>query len=127
MPQEIDMTKMLILSLKEWWSEETDSRRVSAVILQVGDFTCVEPDLLSHSFAQQRSSVPFLQDAELIIHSVPFVAHCSRCDQDYRPDSSLQYACPVCQAPLHNIRSGRELKIERVEWADEIGQPQIYN
>ena len=120
MPHEVDMTKVLILSLKEWWAEEPDSRRVSTVILQVGDFTCVEPDLLSRSFAQQRSSVPFLENAELVIHPVPFVAHCGTCDQDYRPDLGLQYACPVCQSPLHEIRSGRELKIERVEWTDEI-------
>ena len=120
MPHEVDMTKALILSLKEWWAEAQEARQVRAVILQVGDFTCVEPDLLTRSFAQQRLSVPFLQDAELVIHPIPFVAHCRACVQDYRPDLGLHYACPTCQAPLHDIRSGRELKIERVEWIDDL-------
>jgi hydrogenase nickel incorporation protein HypA/HybF len=120
MPHEVDMTKVLIMSLKAWWAEESNQQPVRSVILQVGDFTCVEPDLLVSSFAQQRLSVPFLQQAKLVIRQVPFVAYCRFCSQDYRPDLGLHYACPTCHAPLHDIRSGRELKIERVEWALEI-------
>jgi hydrogenase nickel incorporation protein HypA/HybF len=110
------MTKALIISLKAWWAEERPPGPIRTVILQVGEFTCVEPDLLLSSFARQQREVSFLKEAELIIRNIPFVAHCRTCMQDYRPDLGLQYACPTCKAALHEIRSGRELKIERVEW-----------
>jgi len=117
MPHEVDMTRALILSLTEWWRQQTDPRPVARVVLAVGQFTCVEPDLLRTSFARQRVGT-FLEGAELAIKDVPFVAHCRRCDRDYRPDLGRQYACPDCADPLGEIRSGRELKIERIDWAE---------
>ncbi|MEM7126945.1 MAG: hydrogenase maturation nickel metallochaperone HypA [Chloroflexota bacterium] len=119
MPHEVDMTKALIMSLEEWWLEEPKPQPVSRVVLEVGAFTCVEPDLLVRSFAQQRLQKAFLQSAELEIKPVPFVAHCDQCDRTYQPDIGLEYRCPTCEAGLHNIKSGRELKIAQVEWANE--------
>ena len=116
MPHKVDMTKALILSLDEWQLEQGESQIVSTVILQVGEFTCVEPDLLLSSFAVQRRSKLWLENAELIIKPIPFIAHCDNCVRDYQPQIGQHYACPTCAAPLHNIRSGRELKIEAVEY-----------
>ena len=116
MPHEVDMTKALIMSLQEWWAQEADPQPVKSVILQVGEFTCVEPKMLVRSFARQRLSVPFLREANLLIHSIPFIAYCRICLKDYKPNLGLQYACPHCNASLDEIRSGRELRIERVEW-----------
>ncbi|MEL7408714.1 MAG: hydrogenase maturation nickel metallochaperone HypA, partial [Cyanobacteria bacterium J06558_2] len=31
----------------------------------------------------------------------------------------LQYSCPDCQAPMEDIRSGRELKIDRKRQLEE--------
>ncbi|MEO0408630.1 MAG: hydrogenase maturation nickel metallochaperone HypA, partial [Cyanobacteria bacterium P01_A01_bin.135] len=47
----------------------------------------------------------------------PLVAFCHPCQQEYRPTIGLQYACPTCSAPMEEIRSGRELKIDRIEYA----------
>ena len=116
MPHEVDMTKALILSLREWWKGQGERFPVKSVILRVGEFTCVEPGLLVTAFARQRAETPFLRDAELVIRESPFVAHCRDCREDYRPEIGLRYACPTCRAPMDEIRSGRELKIERVEW-----------
>jgi hydrogenase nickel incorporation protein HypA/HybF len=117
------MTKALILSLKEWWSQQSEPLPVARVILKVGQFTCVEPALLRTAFARQRENT-FLHNAELVIKESPFVAHCRICDQDYRPEIGLEYACPSCGAALDEIRSGRELKIERIEWA---GSPNAHS
>ncbi len=115
MPHEVDMTKALILSLKEWWVSQPERLPVQRVVLTVGQFTCVEPDLLRTAFARQRAGT-FLDSAELVIRESPFIAHCRGCKQDYTPDLGLRYACPTCGAALDEIRSGRELKIDRVEW-----------
>lgn len=117
MPHEVDMTRALIQSLEEWWSGQTAAQPVGRVVLQVGEFTCVEPDLLRRSFAQQRQQTGFLQSAELHIQPIPFVAYCEQCSAKYHPDIGLEYRCPACQSGLHNIISGRELKIAQVEWS----------
>jgi hydrogenase nickel incorporation protein HypA/HybF len=115
MPHEVDMTKALILSLREWWEGQEERRGVRRVVLAVGRFTCVEPALLTTAFARQKHGT-FLENAELSIREVPFVAHCRICRDDYRPEIGLRYACPKCGGPMDEIRSGRELKIERIEW-----------
>lgn len=117
MPHEVDMTRALIQSLEEWWSTQPAAQPVGRVVLQVGEFTCVEPDLLRRSFAQQRQRTEFLQSAELQIENIPFVAYCEGCLANYHPDIGLEYRCPTCDSGLHHILSGRELKIAHVEWA----------
>ncbi len=116
MPHEIDMTKALVMSLSEWWKEQPEGSFISKVRLQVGEFTCVEPKQLVSAFSRMRNSVPFLKNAELVVREIPFLAHCQHCDWDYKPEIGFRYCCPDCNAPLHEIKSGRELKVERVEW-----------
>ena len=115
MPHEVDMTKALLMSLKDWYAGQPEERPVRSVQLVVGQFTCVEPDLLRTAFARQKRGT-FLEHAEIVIRESPFVAYCGACEQEYRPDLGLEYACPTCKSALHDIRSGRELKIERIEW-----------
>ena len=64
--------------------------------------------------AQTKDS--FLADSELVIRETPLVAFCHQCQDEYLPEIGLQYACPSCDAPMDDIRSGRELKIDRLEW-----------
>jgi hydrogenase nickel incorporation protein HypA/HybF len=116
MPHEVDMTKALIMSLEDWISREKRTDSVETVVLQVGEFTCVEPALLVSSFETQRKKYAWLEDAQLQIRDIPFVAFCETCRVEYRPEMSLHYGCPTCHAGLHTIRSGRELRIERIDW-----------
>lgn len=118
MPHEVDMTKALIMSLRDWYATQAEPQPVRRVRLVVGQFTCVEPDLLRTSFARQKQGT-FLEKAEIVIRESPFIAFCQTCEKEYRPDIGLEYACPTCGAAMDEIRSGRELKIERVEWDTE--------
>lgn len=111
------MTRSLILTVKQWWEEQGENKQVSKIHLVVGEFTCVEPASLQFSFQVQAQNT-FLAGAELVIRETPLIGFCDRCQQDYRPQIGLQYACPTCQSPLEVIRSGRELKIERVEYCE---------
>lgn len=122
MPHEIDMTKALIISLREWWLDQPERRPVGQVTLLVGKFTCVEPALLRSAFARQKLNT-FLNDAELVIQDSPFIAHCQGCAEDYSPDLGLRYSCPTCGAAMEEIRSGRELKILRVDWEVPVDIP----
>lgn len=116
---EVDMTKALIITLRDWWESQPEQQPITKVHLIVGQFTCVEPAGLQFAFdAQTRGT--FLDGAELVIQDVPLVAYCHSCQQEYQPEIGLRYACPDCDRPMEDIRSGRELKIDRVEYATTV-------
>lgn len=113
---ETDMTKALILTVREWWNAQPERPPVARVYLTVGQFTCVEPASLQFAFDVQSKGT-FLEGAELVIQETPLIAFCHPCQAEYRPAMGSNYACPTCHAPMDDIRSGRELKIDRVEVA----------
>ncbi len=110
------MTKALILTIRDWWDAQPEKPVVSAVHLTVGKFTCVEPVSLQFAFEVQTRNT-FLDGAKLQIQETPLIAFCHHCQQEYCPKVGVQYACPDCNSPMDDIRSGRELKIERLEYA----------
>ncbi|MCS6813087.1 MAG: hydrogenase maturation nickel metallochaperone HypA [Cyanobacteria bacterium] len=115
---EVDMTKSLILTIQQWWNAQPDRRSIAKVHLTVGRFTCVEPVSLQFAFdVQKRDTI--LANATLEIHEVPLVAFCHACQQDYYPEPGICYTCPRCHSPMEDIRSGRELKIDRIEYASQ--------
>ena len=113
---EIDMTKALILTVKDWYHSQSKSLKIDKIYLIVGQFTCVEPVSLQFAFAAQTPNT-FLEGVELVIRDIPLIAFCHTCQQEYKPEIGLQYSCPNCKSPMEDIRSGRELKIDRIEYS----------
>ncbi|HEY9889903.1 MAG TPA: hydrogenase maturation nickel metallochaperone HypA [Candidatus Obscuribacterales bacterium] len=113
---ETDLTKALILTVREWWESQPERPPIEKVHLTVGQFTCVEPAGLQFAFDVQTQGT-FLDGAELVIQETPLIAFCHTCQAEYAPDIGSHYSCPTCQSPMEDIRSGRELKIDRVEYA----------
>jgi hypothetical protein len=70
---------------------------------------------VSGSQVQTRNT--FLEGVELAIKDIPLIAFCHSCQQEYKPEIGLQYSCPDCKSPMDDIRSGRELKIDRLEYS----------
>lgn len=124
---ETDMTKALILTVRDWWESQPIGRaspqeknpQISTIHLIVGKFTCVEPMSLQFAFEVQTRNT-FLAGTKLVIHETPLIAFCDHCQQEYRPEIGIQYACPTCRSPMEDIRSGRELKIDRIEDSSDI-------
>ena len=114
---ETDMTKALIFTVRDWWQDQPQKPRIERIHLIVGKFTCVEPASLKFAFEAQTQN-SFLADTDLIIRETPLIAFCHQCQDEYLPEIGLQYACPSCRTPMDDIRSGRELKIERLEWSE---------
>jgi hydrogenase nickel incorporation protein HypA/HybF len=112
---ETDLTKALILTLKQWWQEQPEKPKISVVHLIVGEFTAVEPASLEFAFEVQSRNT-FLEGAKLKIQETPLIAFCHPCQKEYKPNIGSQYTCPHCLSPLEDIRSGRELKIDRLEY-----------
>ena len=113
---ETDMTKALILTVKDWYESQSENHKIEKIHLIVGQFTCVEPVSLQFAFEVQTRNT-FLEGVELVINDVPLIAFCHNCQQEYKPEIGLQYSCPDCKSPMEDIRSGRELKIDRIEYS----------
>ncbi|VEP11768.1 putative hydrogenase nickel incorporation protein HypA 2 [Hyella patelloides LEGE 07179] len=113
---ETDMTKALILTVKDWYESQLEKPKIEKIHLIVGQFTCVEPVSLQFAFEVQTRNT-FLAEVELVIKDIPLVAFCHTCQQEYKPEIGLQYSCPDCNSPMEDIRSGRELKIDRIEYS----------
>ena len=113
---ETDMTKALILTVQDWYSSQAESVKIEKIHLIVGQFTCVEPVSLKFAFEVQTRNT-LLEGVELIIRDIPLIAFCHTCQQEYKPEIGLQYSCPNCNSPMEDIRSGRELKIDRIEYS----------
>lgn len=109
------MTKALILTIKDWWESQPERLSIASIHLIVGKFTCVEPVSLQFAFEVQTRNT-FLEGVKLAIQETPLIAFCYRCQQEYKPEIGIQYACPQCRSSMEDIRSGRELKIDRIEY-----------
>jgi len=121
---ETDMTKALILTVKDWWESQPERPQIDSIHLIVGRFTCVEPVGLQFAFEAQTQKT-FLEGAKLVIQETPLIAFCHRCQQDYYPKIGEQYACPECHSPMDDIRSGRELKIDRIEYSSDTALMEV--
>ena len=113
---EVDMTRCLLQALEDWRDQHSIQLCVEQVHLLVGEFTCVEPSQLRLSFAAAVRDT-WLAGARLSIVSVPLVGECLVCGNSYRPDPARGYASPCCGHPLETILSGRELKIQRIDYS----------
>ncbi|MEM6614292.1 MAG: hydrogenase maturation nickel metallochaperone HypA [Cyanobacteria bacterium P01_C01_bin.72] len=118
---ETDMTKALIMTMKDWYESQPTQPKIEKVHLVVGEFTCVEPVSLKFAFEVQTRNT-FLAGVELVIKNVPLIAFCHSCQQEYAPQIGLQYSCPDCKSPMEDIRSGRELKIDHIEYSTKEEQ-----
>ena len=113
---EVDMTKCLLLSLQEWKQQhQPQVPSVEVVHLQVGDFTCVEPDALVFTWGALVSGT-WLAGSELRIERTPLLARCLPCGADYSPSQGQAYRSPCCDHPMEEILSGRELRIRSIEY-----------
>ena len=113
---EVDMTRCLLLSMHEWKQQHAPRvPQVDRVHLDVGSFTCVEPDQLVVTWSDAVKGT-WLDGSELVIESVPLVGRCVRCQATYSPDAAYGFRSPCCQHPMEEIVSGRELRIRSVAY-----------
>lgn len=115
------MTKALIMTVKDWYDSQPEDPQITKIHLVVGRFTCVEPVSLQFAYEVQTRDT-FLAGTELVIRETPLIAFCHPCQQEYSPEMGLQYACPTCGVPMEDIRSGRELKIDHIEYCSDSAQ-----
>ena len=117
---EVDMTKCLLLALQQWSEEQASPQTmVDTIHLEVGRFTCVEPEQLRFTF-QAAVAGSWLDGAQLQIEEIPFVGRCLVCNGTYSPTPEGAYRSPCCDHPLEEIVSGRELRIRSIDYRTSL-------
>jgi len=97
---------------------EAKGGRVAAITLRIGALSCVHEDALRFSFDLVRDGTPAAA-AELRIVAVPVMIWCAACGREVPLAGIQKFACPECGMPSGDIRAGRELDLESIEFADD--------
>lgn len=90
------------------------SSRVIAIHLKLGPLAGVVSDALRSAFEMAREEERALTTAELLIETIPVVAHCPMCSID-RTVPFPELHCPVCDSPTPEVVRGRELEVFALE------------
>jgi len=113
---EVDMTRALLLAMERWKEGHAPQQpQVGRVHLEVGAFTCVEPEQLRHTWGVAIRTT-WLEGADLAIEPVALVGRCLGCQATYSPDAARGYRSPCCDHPMEEIVRGRELRIRSVDY-----------
>lgn len=87
--------------------------RVVKVNIKLGELTGIVDHYVSFYWDMVTKDT-VAQGAELNFIKVPTVAHCSRCEDDFRIQE-YDLTCPRCGETASEIISGREFLVESIE------------
>jgi hydrogenase nickel incorporation protein HypA/HybF len=91
--------------------------RVAILNLKIGKMAAVVEHSLTFCFEIITKDTP-LENAQLVIDSVPVKIHCNSCQKEWEVDSPM-FKCPNCEKGDVEMISGREIEITSIELADE--------
>ncbi|MFE7948620.1 hydrogenase maturation nickel metallochaperone HypA [Streptomyces sp. NPDC057426] len=90
---------------------------VSSILLDVGELAGVVGDALAFCF-ELACAGTVVEGAELITRTVPGMARCEPCAEDWPVGMPPRLLCPGCGAAAGELVSGRDLQIREVRWTD---------
>lgn len=107
----------IALSIVDGVTEEAESRdieRVIAVHLRLGRFAGVVQEALLFAWDEACRGT-LLDSSRLVIDEVPLVGRCSSCKEDRMLPDMYTFFCPVCEHPIAELVSGKELEVTAME------------
>jgi hydrogenase nickel incorporation protein HypA/HybF len=97
--------------------EDMTDPRVEILNLRIGKLASVVEHSLTFCFEIITKDTP-LENARLVIESVPVKIHCKVCHQEWEVDNPM-FKCPDCEQGEVEMIAGREIEITSIELADE--------
>ncbi len=91
--------------------------KVEILNLRIGKLASVVEHSLTFCFEIITKDTP-LENARLVIESVPVKICCKVCHQEWEVDSPM-FKCPDCEIGEVEMICGREIEITSIELADE--------
>ena len=102
-----------ILRSVEQVARENNSSRVTSMRLQVGEFTCIQPDMLRFCL-EVLAKDTIARNATIYISRIQTRAGCLNCKSEFSIHD-IEFRCPRCSSTEIELVSGRELIIESIE------------
>jgi hydrogenase nickel incorporation protein HypA/HybF len=100
-------------SVVEICEGHADGRRVTDVVLLIGELSGVVPDSIEFCF-EACSKGTLVEGARLTLEIVPGIGRCPACAQEL-PIATLYDPCANCGAFGLSIVSGEELRVKELE------------
>jgi hydrogenase nickel incorporation protein HypA/HybF len=88
-------------------------KKVNKVIIDIGEFTCVEESALRFSFDTMKIDTA-CEDSDFIINKIPATAKCDDCGEVFNV-SYTNKLCSICNKFSNNILTGYELSLQTIE------------
>ena len=103
----------LTQSVVEICEGHADGRRVTDVVLLIGELSGVVPDSIEFCF-EACTKGTLLEGARLVMEIVPGIGRCPSCAREL-PITSLFEPCTSCRAFGLSIVTGEELRVKELE------------
>ena len=110
---ELSIAQSIVVAV-EAKATECNAAHVKSVRLKIGEASSIVVDSLTFCFEMLTSLDPTLTGAQLLIDTVPHLAHCHHCDKEFAVVNFVAQ-CPTCQEWSSEIISGTELQILEME------------
>ncbi|HOJ84859.1 MAG TPA: hydrogenase maturation nickel metallochaperone HypA [Bacillota bacterium] len=101
-----------ILSIAESAVQKNNLKRVVRVVLEIGQFSGVEPELLRFAFKVIKKGT-VLEQAEIEIEVPPLLLYCNECETEYLGEID-QLRCPGCLKERFKVIRGREMMVRSI-------------
>jgi len=111
---EVSLIRTIFRTLEEEFPQER-LNTLSAIDLQVGVLSNVEPLLMKNAFSALTTAENKYQSVELNITTVPIEIYCKKCGI-HSEIESYKFVCSNCRQPNNNVVKGTELLIHRVHF-----------
>jgi len=86
--------------------------RIARVVLEIGQFSGVEPELLRYAFEWVNKGT-LLEHAEFEILTPPLLLYCRNCETEYLGELE-DLRCPVCLGETFDTIQGREMRVKSI-------------
>ena len=94
-------------------AEENHVSKVASITLEIGEVSGVIHSYLTDYFEWAKKKEPIMEDATLLIETIPAVTFCEDCKQEYE---TVKYAkvCPYCKSEHTYLVRGNEFMIKEI-------------
>jgi hydrogenase nickel incorporation protein HypA/HybF len=105
-----------LLKTVEDYVAQYNAKKVSKLVLLIGKFSGVEPDLLQSALEFFKKGT-VLEDAEIVIEIEEFKVKCLNCGKEFSK-GKWDLSCPYCGSLNTQVISGEELILKSLELED---------
>ena len=108
---ELGLTDALLRMVRDIAKQE-ELEHVESITLEIGELSGVVPSYMSDCWQAVIDGTEYA-DTELIIETVPGIASCMDCDEEFRIDLNSM-RCPFCGSRSLTPVSGRDMTVKEI-------------